>query len=474
MNTYEKASFINDIKIRQALEQGKKSSEDETYVLSLIEKASTGAGLSHEETSVLLHITDPILLEKLYETAKKVKETIYGKRIVLFAPLYVSNYCVNQCVYCGYKQENTETHRKKLNKDELIQEIRVLQNLGHKRLTIEAGEDPVHAPIEYILDCIDTIYSMKFDNGSIRRVNINIAATTIENYRKLHEANIGTYILFQETYHKETYEKLHPKGPKHNYDYHTTAMDRAMLGGIDDVGVGVLYGLYDYKYDTVAMMLHKEHLEDTFGVGPHTISIPRLKAAEGVSLKNYPHLIDDETFKKLTAIIRLSVPYTGLILSTREGPGFREEVMALGVSQISSGSCTGVGGYTTEYEDPTSTASLNTSQFEVEDLRSPMEILKNLCESGYIPSYCTACYASGRTGDRFMRLAKSGQINNVCLPNALMTLKEYLIDYGDSETQEVGNQLIEDSLKDIKSEKVRKLTEEQLEKIHTGERNLYL
>ena len=465
--------FINHKEILKTLELAKEKSRDHGYVKGLLEKARTMQGLTHDETAVLLNIDDRALLEEMFCIAKEIKEKIYGKRIVMFAPLYVSNYCVNNCKYCGYKNCNSELTRKQLTMEELQEEVKVLESLGHKRIALEAGEDLKNCPLEYILKCMETIYAIHFDNGSIRRINVNIAATTVENYKKLKEAGIGTYILFQETYHKETYESLHPNGPKHNYEFHTTAMDRAMAGGIDDVGFGVLYGLYDYKYDTVAMMMHKEHMEETFGVGPHTISVPRLKEAEGVDLSNYPHLINDEIFKKIVAIIRLSVPYTGIILSTREAPGFREEVLELGVSQVSSGSCTGVGGYTDEYLHP-ERERLNTKQFNVEDHRSPKEMLAVLCKGGYVPSFCTACYRSGRTGDRFMRLAKSGQINNVCLPNALMTFKEYLMDYGDEELKTIGAQLIQQSLKNIKSEKVKTLTEEQLQKIEEGTRDLYL
>ncbi|MEI8217271.1 MAG: [FeFe] hydrogenase H-cluster radical SAM maturase HydG [Eubacteriales bacterium] len=465
--------FINDQEIRDALALSSEKAKDRELVISIIEKAKTAVGLDHRETAILLSVEDPALIQMMKDAAGAIKEKIYGKRIVIFAPLYLSNYCVNNCSYCGYKHCNENMCRKKLTMDEIKDEVRVLQGLGHKRIALEVGEDPVNCPIEYVLEAMENIYSLHFDNGSIRRANVNIAATTVEDYKKLKHAGIGTYILFQETYHQPTYETVHKSGPKHNYAYHTTAMDRAMEGGIDDVGFGVLYGLYDYKYDTVAMMMHKEHLENVFGVGPHTISVPRLKAAEGMSLTDYPYMVTDADFIKIVTIIRLSVPYTGIILSTREGGDFREKVIAVGVSQISAGSCTGVGGYVEEYE-AVEKSKLDTKQFEVEDHRSPLEILKNLCEDGYIPSYCTACYRQGRTGDRFMRLAKSGQINNVCLPNALMTFKEYLIDYADEELRKTGTILIEKSLADIKSEQVREMTREQLDKIENGTRDLYL
>ncbi|MCG8485377.1 MAG: [FeFe] hydrogenase H-cluster radical SAM maturase HydG [Clostridia bacterium] len=465
--------FINHQEILSSLEYGKEKVNDLDYVREILAKAKRMEGLSHREMAVLLNIEDSSILEEMYATAKYIKETIYGKRIVIFAPLYVSNYCVNDCAYCGYKHCNSDIHRKKLTMEELEEEVRILESMGHKRIALEAGEDLQNCSIDYIMECMEKIYSLKFKNGSIRRINVNIAATTEEVYKRLNEVGIGTYILFQETYHKPSYEKLHPKGPKHDYEYHTTAMDRAMTAGIDDVGIGVLYGLYDYKYDTIGMMLHKEHLEEAFGVGPHTISVPRLKKAEGVDVNTYPHLVTDDEFKKITAILRLSVPYTGLILSTREAPGFREEVMELGVSQISAGSCTGVGGYMEEHEAPKEEV-LDTAQFQVEDHRSPLELLKVLCKGSYVPSYCTACYRAGRTGDRFMRLAKSGQIHNVCLPNALMTFKEYLMDYGDEELKTIGNKMIEESLEDIDSDKVKKLTKEQLKKIEEGIRDLYL
>ncbi len=473
IKTKKATEFINDKKIREILASAAAKANDRPLVLSIIEKARAAQGLSLEETAILLHVTDRDLVDRFMAAAGEIKEKIYGKRIVIFAPLYLSNYCVNQCAYCGYKECNENMARKKVTMEELAQEVRVLQSLGHKRLALEAGEDPVNCPIEFILESMKTIYSLHFENGSIRRANINIAATTVENYRKLKEAGIGTYILFQETYHKETYERQHPKGPKHDYEYHATAMDRAMEGGIDDVGFGVLYGLYDYKYDTIGMMMHKEHLEEVFGVGPHTISVPRLKPADGMDLSDYPHMVTDEEFIKIVAIIRLSVPYTGIILSTREGGEFRSKVIEAGVSQISAGSCTGVGGYVHEYEDPKGPVE-ETKQFEVEDHRSPVEILKELCDTDHVPSYCTACYRKGRTGDRFMRLAKSGQIHNVCLPNALMTFKEFLMDYADDELREKGAAVIKKSLADINSEQVRTLTREQLEKIESGTRDLYL
>ncbi|SKA75649.1 iron-only hydrogenase maturation protein HydG [Caloramator quimbayensis] len=468
MKEFRAEDFIVDEKIREAIEEGERLSNDKEYVKSLIDKALTLKGLSYNEAAVLLSIKDDETLNEMFKAARKIKEEIYGKRIVLFAPLYVSNYCINNCTYCGYKCSNKGFTRKKLIMEELKEEVRILESMGHKRLALEAGEDDVNCPLDYILDCIKTIYSLKFENGSIRRINVNIAATSVENYKKLKDAQIGTYILFQETYHKPTYEKLHPSGPKHDYNYHTTAMDRARRAGIDDVGIGVLYGLYDYKYDTVAMIMHAEHLDKETGVGPHTISVPRLRVAEGVDVKKYPYIVSDDDFMKIVAVLRLSVPYTGMILSTREEPEFRDKIIALGISQISAGSCTGVGGYS---EETRHIKSDEKPQFEVGDHRSPLQIQKSLCDYGYIPSYCTACYRAGRTGDRFMSFAKSGQIHNFCLPNAILTFKEYIIDYGDDELKEKGEALIQKSLLDIPNENIRKETIEKLKRIEMGERD---
>lgn len=469
MKEFVATDFIVDSEIRGSLAAGSVLATDRGYVRELLDKARTCKGLTHREAAVLLHVKDPDIWEDIFVEAREVKENIYGKRIVLFAPLYVSDHCVNNCQYCGYKHSNTAFRRRKLTMEELRREVEILLSLGHKRVVLEAGEDPVNCPIDYILECIDTVYSVKSGNGNIRRINVNIAATTVENYRKLKEAKIGTYTLFQETYHQPTYEALH-QGPKRDYNWHTTAMDRAMQAGIDDVGLGVLYGLYDFRYDTVALLMHAEHLEQAFGCGPHTISVPRLRSAEGVDLARYPHLVSDEDFKKIVAVIRLAVPYTGMILSTREEPGFRDEVIALGISQISAGSSTGVGGYADQYGNPDGG---DKPQFEIGDHRSPMEIIRNLCQSGYLPSYCTACYREGRTGDRFMSLAKSGKIQNVCQPNALLTFKEFLIDYADGETKAIGEQTIARHLEEIPSNTARKRTVERLQQIEAGARDLY-
>jgi len=467
-------SFIDHDRILQLIDAGAAAATDSVEVRRIIEKGRGHHGLSADEVAVLLQVHEPELLREMYAAAASVKEAIYGKRIVIFAPLYLSSHCVNNCVYCGYQAQNKEQLRHKLSMEEVRREVEIIESLGHKRLALEAGEHPVECPIDYVIDAIKEIYSIKDGNGAIRRVNVNIAATTAEEYHRLKEAGIGTYILFQETYHRPTYAALHPAGPKRDYNWHTTAMDRAMQGGIDDVGIGVLYGLYEFKYETVAMFLHAEHLERTFGVGPHTISVPRMRPAGKVNLQNFPHLVSDEDFRKVIAIIRLAVPYTGMILSTREEPELRDELITYGISQVSAGSCTGVGGYRKVYEEHQATSNTNNGQqFEPSDQRSPNEIIRMLCRKGFIPSYCTACYRQGRTGDRFMELAKTGEIQNVCLPNALLTFKEYLIDYGDEATRGEGEKLIAQSLATIPDAATRRLTEERLHEIAKGRRDLY-
>lgn len=463
-------AFIDDVLIKDLLDQGKLKSQDQELVRNIIAKAAKYQGLSAGEVAILLEVTDSELLQELFATACAVKKAIYGTRMVLFAPLYISSYCVNNCTYCGYRHDNTEQIRRRLSMEEIKEEVEILESLGHKRLAIEAGEDPINCNIDYVVDAIKAVYSVKDGNGSIRRANVNIAATTIEEYRKLKEVGIGTYILFQETYHRPTYDKLHPRSIKNDYNWHTTAMDRAMEAGIDDVGIGVLYGLYDYKYETVAMFLHAEHLDKDCGVGPHTISVPRLRPASGMSLENFPHLVSDEDFDKIVAIIRLAVPYTGMLLSTRESAEHRDKLIAYGVSQISAGSCTGVGGYHEVYKENNNGKGM---QFEVGDNRSPNEIVRMLCEKGYIPSFCTACYRQGRTGDRFMTLAKSGEIQNVCQPNALLTLQEYLIDYADEETKALCKDTITVNLAAIKNEDLRRETEKRLGQIAAGTRDLF-
>ncbi|MGL5638801.1 MAG: [FeFe] hydrogenase H-cluster radical SAM maturase HydG, partial [Cetobacterium sp.] len=430
-------------------------------------KAQNKNGLTHMEVATLLQIKDKNQKKRLYEIAGEIKRSIYGNRIVVFAPLYVSDYCINNCTYCGYKRDN-KFPRKKLTREEIQNEVKLLEKMGHKRLALELGEDSINAPIEYVLEAIDAVYTTKFENGSIRRINVNIAATTVENYKKLKIADIGTYILFQETYHKPTYEKVHPNSIKGDYQYHLTAFNRAMEGGIDDVGAGVLFGLADYKYEILALMIHNEYLEKNYGVGFHTISVPRIKKAEGMSLDEYSHQIDDDTFRDIVAIIRLAVPFTGMILSTRETAELRRELIKYGISQISAGSSADVGGYSDKENGKTAT------QFELADHRTPLEVLKELLDEEYVPSYCTACYRMGRTGDRFMQLAKSGNIHNVCLPNALLTLMEYAMDYGDEELTEKVQKVISKEIKNIKREDIKVLTLEKLEKIRYGVRDLYL
>lgn len=465
--------FINHEEILATLEYAEQNKNNLELIHQILEKAKPGkqgsstvcAGLNHREASVLLACEDPEVLEQMYALAEEIKLAYYGNRIVIFAPLYLSNYCVNGCVYCPYHMKNKHIPRKKLTQEEVKREVIALQDMGHKRLAIEAGEDPQNNPIEYILECIKTIYSIQHKNGAIRRVNVNIAATTVEEYRMLKEAGIGTYILFQETYHKESYLQLHPTGPKHDYNYHTEAMDRAMEGGIDDVGLGVLFGLERYKYEFAGLLMHAEHLEAVHGVGPHTISVPRVKRADDIDPSAFDNGISDDIFAKICALIRIAVPYTGMIISTRESQAVREKVIRLGVSQISGASRTSVGGYTEE------TRPTDTEQFDVSDQRTLDEVVRWLMEMGYIPSFCTACYREGRTGDRFMSLCKSGQIQNCCHPNALMTLKEYLMDYASEETKAIGEALIQAELNNIPKEHVREIARDHLAKIEEGIRD---
>ena len=465
--------FINHEEILKTLDNAEKNKDNLELINKILEKArpvkkgreTTCTGLSHEEASILLACEDKEITRKIFELAEEIKEAFYGDRIVIFAPLYLSNYCVNGCVYCPYHMQNKQIPRKKLTQEEVSKEVIALQDMGHKRLALETGEDPVNNPIEYVLECIKTIYSIKHKNGAIRRVNVNIAATSVENYKKLHEAGIGTYILFQETYHKESYERLHPTGPKHNYAYHTEAMDRAMQGGIDDVGLGVLFGLERYKYEFAGLLMHAEHLEAVHGVGPHTISVPRIKNADDIDAEKFDNGIDDETFAKLVALIRIAVPYTGLIISTRENQSVREKLLKLGVSQISGASRTSVGGYTEE-ERP-----VDTEQFDVSDQRTLDEVIRWLLELGKIPSFCTACYREGRTGDRFMSLCKTGLIQNCCQPNALITLKEFLEDYATPETKKIGEEFIKKELAKITNDKLRETIAGNLKEIEKGNRD---
>ena len=458
--------FICHEEILSTLDFAEQHKNDAVLIDKIILKAEECKGLSHKEALVLLDCDIPEKNQEIFNLAEEIKKQFYGNRIVLFAPLYLSNYCVNGCLYCPYHAKNKHILRKKLSQDEIRQEVIALQDMGHKRLAIESGEDPVHNPIEYILESIKTIYSIKHKNGAIRRVNVNIAATSVENYRKLKDAGIGTYILFQETYHKESYERLHPTGPKHNYAYHTEAMDRAMDGGIDDVGLGVLFGLETYRYELAGLLMHAEHLEAVHGVGPHTISVPRVKHADDIDPEAFDNGISDDVFAKIIAVIRLAVPYTGMIISTRENPQCREKVIRYGISQISGGSKTSVGGYAVPEDE-----NIKSEQFDVSDNRTLDEVVQWLMKLGYVPSFCTACYREGRTGDRFMTLCKNKQIHNCCLPNALMTLKEYLQDYASPQTRQIGEALIKSELCHISKDKVRDIVEDNLCKIEKGQRD---
>lgn len=458
--------FIDDTEIRETLAYAQTHKNDFPLIDALLEKAAACKGLSHREAAVLLECDDPDYWEKIKALAIQIKQRNYGNRIVMFAPLYLSNYCVNGCTYCPYHLKNKHIARKKLSQEEIVREVIALQDMGHKRLALETGEDPVHNPIEYVLESIKTIYGIHHKNGAIRRVNVNIAATTVENYKKLHDAGIGTYILFQETYNKKAYEQLHPTGPKHDYAYHTETMDRAMEGGIDDVGCGVLFGLNLYQYDFVGILMHAEHLEAVYGVGPHTISVPRICPADDIDPGEYSNAVPDSIFERIVAVLRIAVPYTGMIISTRESPKVRERVLQLGISQISGGSRTSVGGYVEEEKEEE-----NSAQFDISDRRSLDEVVNWLLTLGYIPSFCTACYREGRTGDRFMRLVKTGQIANCCQPNALMTLKEYLEDYASPDTRAKGEKLIQDTIPLIPNEKVRSIVIANLEQLTTGKRD---
>lgn len=469
VKSMQASEFIAHDEILETLAYASANKNNASLIDSIIAKAKERKGLSHREAAVLLDCELDEKNQEIFALAEQIKKDFYGNRIVMFAPLYLSNYCINGCVYCPYHSVNKSITRKKLTQDEIRSEVIALQDMGHKRLALEAGEDPVNNPLDYILESIKTIYSIKHKNGAIRRVNVNIAATSVENYRKLHEAGIGTYILFQETYHKESYERLHPTGPKSNYAYHTEAMDRAMQGGIDDVGLGVLFGLELYRYEFTGLLMHAEHLEEVHGVGPHTISVPRICPADDIDPNSFNNSINDDIFAKLVACIRISVPYTGMIVSTRESQKSRERVLHLGISQISGGSRTSVGGYAAPEPE-----AENSAQFDVSDTRSLDEVVSWLMETGYLPSFCTACYRQGRTGDRFMSLCKSGQIQNCCHPNALMTLKEYLTDYAKPHTKDLGEKLIQNELANIPNPKVRELVIQHLTDIENGERDFRL
>lgn len=460
------AEFINDAEIRDTLDYAVANKDNKSLLEEILRKAEEGNGISHREAAVLIEMEDKEIEERLYAIARKLKERIYGNRIVMFAPLYLSNYCINGCVYCPYHAINKTIPRRKLTQEEIRREVIALQDMGHKRLALETGEHPKLNPIEYVLESIDTIYSIHHKNGAIRRVNVNIAATTVENYTRLKDAGIGTYILFEETYDRETYEKLHPTGPKSDWAYHTEAMDRAMEGGIDDVGIGALFGISSYRYDLVGILMHAEHLEARFGVGPHTISVPRIRPADDIDPADFPNAVTDEVFRRIVAVLRVAVPYTGMIVSTRESKRSRELVLDVGVSQLSGGSRTSVGGYAEGIEDAEESA-----QFDISDNRTLDEIVEWLLDLGYIPSFCTACYREGRTGDRFMSLAKRGLIGNCCAPNALMTLAEYIEDYASPQVKLKGKQMIARLTEVIPSEKVRRITQSNLEEIVKGKRD---
>ena len=460
------AEFISDNEILSTIEYARENAANRALVESVLEKARACKGLTHREAALLLECSDPDLTERVFDLANEIKHRFYGNRIVMFAPLYLSNYCVNGCVYCPYHAKNRTISRKKLTQEEIRAEVIALQDMGHKRLALEAGEHPLKNPIEYILESIETIYSIKHKNGAIRRVNVNIAATTVENYRRLRDAGIGTYILFQETYNKANYEALHPTGPKSDYAWHTEAMDRAMQGGIDDVGIGVLFGLETYRYDFVGLLMHAEHLEATYGVGPHTISLPRLCKADDVDTDDFENAVPDDIFYKIVAVTRIAVPYTGMIISTRESARSRERLLELGITQLSGGSRTSVGGYVSPEPEEE-----NSAQFDIADHRSLDEVVEWLLDLDHIPSFCTACYREGRTGDRFMTLLKNGQISNCCLPNALMTLKEYIRDYASPATRAKGEAMIKRLLEDIPNERVRNKASEYLSRIDNGDRD---
>jgi 2-iminoacetate synthase len=464
---FQTASFIDEAAIHAALAEGKRAVSRDA-VEAIIQKAEQAHGLTLEEVAILLNVHDPELVEEIFHCARAIKRKIYGRRLVLFAPLYVSDFCINNCVYCGYGAGH-KFARRRLTMDEIKAETLVLLNMGHKRLAMEAGEDPENCPIDYILDAINAVYSVETKNANIRRINVNIAATTVENFKKLKAAEIGTYILFQETYHRETYAKMHPRGPKSDYDWHTTAFDRSNAAGIDDNGAGVLFGLYDHKFEVLALMQHAAHLEAEFNCGPHTISVPRIRPAGGINLESFPHIVTDDEFKKLIAIIRMAVPYTGMIISTREDAGVRNECLELGISQLSGGSCTGVGGYCEE----NAKGVRQPTQFKVNDERPLDQVMYDIAEAGHLPSFCTACYRNGRTGDRFMEFAKSGKIQDLCQPNALLTLKEYLVDFASPQTKAVGEKTIAEHLAQIPNDKLRKVTEDRLEEIEAGKRDLY-
>ncbi len=430
------SAFIDETAIAETINNAKATSTG--AIRDILSKARTLSGLNNNEVAALLHINDTELLNEIYSTAKFIKETIYGRRLVIFAPLYISNLCKNECLYCAFRSENNKIKRRALTQTEIATETKILLKQGHKRILLLAGEAyPAIEGFDYVLRSIDTVYKQRDGIASIRRINVNVAPLEIEQYKELHEAKIGTYQIFQETYHRETYKKVHLKGPKSDYDYRVTAFDRAMQGGISDVGAGLLFGLYDWKWEVIALLQHIAHLEKEFGVGPHTISVPRIEPAVGSDFSNNPeYALTDNDFKKLVAILRCAVPYTGIIMSTRETAETRRETYALGVSQISAGSRTNPGGYAEGIDEGAG------EQFSLGDHRSLDEVIRDAASMGYLPSFCTACYRMGRTGADFMDLAKPGDIKEFCDPNACSSFTEYLEDYGSPETKRVGQDLI--------------------------------
>lgn len=460
------SNIIDENAIGEALDIGE---PEPARVRDIIAKARELKGLDLSETAVLLTTRDEDLEEEIFEAARDVKLAIYGKRLVLFAPLYIANHCSNNCLYCAFRRDNTELIRRTLTLDEIAEEVRLLENQGHKRLLMLMGEDSTLCSLDHFIASIETAYATKTNKGEIRRINVEIAPLSVDDFRRLKAARIGTYVVFQETYHRDTYRRVHPTGRKADYDWRITAMDRAMQAGIDDVGIGVLFGLYDYRFEVLALLMHAQHLDKTYGVGPHTISVPRIYPAKNAPLSFAPpHPVTDGQFKRIVAVLRLSVPYTGMILSTRESPNLRHEVFELGISQISAGSRTNPGGYHAGKEH-----SPDDEQFSLGDTRRTDDVIRAIVEQGYMPSFCTACYRLGRTGQDFMDLAKPGLIQQYCLPNAILTFQEYLEDYASNGTREAGERLIASMLSDIPTETRRAAVKERIERIRAGKRDLY-
>ncbi len=459
--------FIDEKYINSLIEN--ESLKDKDLQLSIIEKAKLGKGISLKESASLLNITDSDILEKMFSAAKEIKENIYGNRLVMFAPLYLTNACVNNCLYCAFRIDNKDIARRTLTLDEIEEDARQLIMDGQKRLLLVCGEHPKEANLDYVGEAIKRIYSIDYKGNNIRRVNVNIAPLSTEDFRRLHSFEIGTYQIFQETYHYETYTEMHPSGPKKNYAFRLHAPERAFEAGIDDLGIGALFGLTDYRFELLAMLMHAEYMEKTLGVGPHTISIPRLEPASNAPAANeIPYAVDDLSFKKMIAILRLAVPYTGIILSTRETPEVRRELFSVGVSQISAGSKTSPGAYNEKEEE----SNAEFGQFQLGDHRSLDEVVKDVCDLGFMPSFCTACYRSGRTGDRFMELAKSGKIGEICTPNALATFKEYLMDFASNEYSAESEKELLKQVEEL-PEKERKATKKMIEKLNNGERDVF-